>query len=544
MPLLSGAEAILKSLELHGVETIFGLPGGQLDHFFDAIYQTQGRIRLIHSRHEQGAAYMAYGYARSTGKVGCYTVVPGPGVLNTTAALCTAYACNAPVLCITGQIPSQGIGTGRGYLHEIPDQLGVMKKLTKWASRIEKPDQTPELVQQAFSQLLNGRSRPVELEMAMDVMGQKQEVELLNPENVEAPEPDPDLIEEASKILGKAKNPLIVVGGGAQDASEEVLRIAELLQAPVTFFRNGKGVLDDRHYLSQSFPQGNRLWIDADVVLAIGTRLKYQQMYWGLDDELKILRIDIDPEEINRIASPAVGIVADAKKALSMLIPATEKNKLQRNSRKKELTNLKTEFTHLFEQKIGPQYQYLKVIREELPEDGIFVDEVTQVGFASWYAFPTYKSRHFISAGYQGTLGYGFATSLGVQAANPGKKVISISGDGGFLFNLQEMSTAVQYQLNVVAIVFNDGKYANVQRQQKEWFEGHIIASDLHNPDFVKLAESFGMFSTRVHSPIELKGVLKTALKSDQPALIEVKLDKDFPTPWPFILSSHSRESK
>ena len=147
MPLLSGAEALLKSLELHGVETIFGLPGGQLDHFFDAIYQTQGRIRLIHSRHEQGAAYMAYGYARSTGKVGCYTVVPGPGVLNTTAALCTAYACNAPVLCITGQIPSQGIGTGRGYLHEIPDQLGVMKKLTKWASRIEKPDQTPELVQ-------------------------------------------------------------------------------------------------------------------------------------------------------------------------------------------------------------------------------------------------------------------------------------------------------------------------------------------------------------------------------------------------------------
>jgi len=543
MSWLSGAEAIVKSLELHGVDTIFGLPGGQLDHLFDAVYKTDGKIRLIHSRHEQGSAYMAYGYARSTGKVGSYSVVPGPGVLNTTAALCTAYACNSPVLCITGQIPSHGIGSGRGFLHEIPDQLGIMKKLTKWASRIEQPDQAPKLVQEAFRQLQNGRPRPVELEMAMDVMALEQEVELLKPEKISVPDPDLDLIEEASKILGKAETPLIVVGGGAQEASEEVMQLAELVQAPVTFFRNGKGVLDDRHYLSQSFPQGHRLWRDADVVLAIGTRLKYQQMYWGLDSELTILRIDIDPEEIDRIASPKIGIVGDAKKALIKLIPATERNNRKRVSRRDELINLKQGFSRSYQEQIGPQYEYLKVIRQELPEDGFFVDEVTQVGFASWYAFPAFKSRHFVSAGYQGTLGYGFATSLGVQAANPGKKVISISGDGGFLFNLQELSTAVQYHLNVVVIVFNDGKFTNVQRQQKEWFEGHIIASDLFNPDFVKLAESFGIYSKRVNSPKELQPVLQRALSIDQPALIEVKLTEELPTPWPFILSPRSRKS-
>ena len=541
MPSLTGAEAIVKSLQQNGVDTIFGLPGGQLDHLFDAIYKTEGKIKLIHSRHEQGAAYMAFGYARSTGRLGVYTVVPGPGLLNTTAALCTAYACNAPVLCLTGQIPSAGIGTGRGYLHEIPDQLGLIQKLTKWAARIDHPTQAPDLVREAFKQLQTGRPRPVELEMAMDVMGQQGEVALLPPESHVGLAPDSEQIEQAAKQLGVAKRPMIVVGSGAQDASKEVLRLAEILQAPVTFFRSGKGVIDDRHYLSQSFPAGHRLWADADVVLAIGTRLKYQQMYWGLDQNLKIVRIDIDPTEINRISTPEIGIVADARIALQALLSALDRHNSPRTSRKQELTNLKAEFQATFEEKIAPQMGYLRVIREELPEDGFFVDEVTQVGFASWYAFPTYHPRHFISAGYQGTLGYGYATALGVQAAHPDKKVVAIAGDGGFLFNVQELATAVQYGLGVVVIVFNDNKFGNVQRQQKEWFGGRVIASDLHNPDFVQLAESFGLTGYRVRTPDELRPVLRGALANSGPALIEVVLTEDMPTPWPFILTPRAR---
>ena len=538
---MNGAEAIVKSLQQYGVDSVFGLPGGQLDHLFDAIYKTDGKLKLIHSRHEQGAAYMAYGYARSTGRVGTYIVVPGPGLLNTTAALCTAYACNTPVLCLTGQIPSAGIGTGRGYLHEIPDQLGLIQKLTKWAARIEHPTQAPDRVREAFKQLQTGRPRPVELEMAMDVMGQQGEVALLPPESHVGLAPDSEQIEQAAKQLGVAKRPMIVVGSGAQDASKEVLRLAEILQAPVTFFRSGKGVIDDRHYLSQSFPAGHRLWADADVVLAIGTRLKYQQMYWGLDQNLKIVRIDIDPTEINRISTPEIGIVADARIALQALLSALDRHNSPRTSRKQELTNLKTEFQAAFEEKIAPQMGYLRVIREELPEDGFFVDEVTQVGFASWYAFPTYHPRHFISAGYQGTLGYGYATALGVQAAHPDKKVVAIAGDGGFLFNVQELATAVQYGLGVVVIVFNDNKFGNVQRQQKEWFGGRVIASDLHNPDFVQLAESFGLTGYRVRTPDELRPVLRGALANSGPALIEVVLTEDMPTPWPFILTPRAR---
>jgi len=541
MPSLTGAEAIVKSLQQNGVDTIFGLPGGQLDHLFDAIYKTEGKIKLIHSRHEQGAAYMAFGYARSTGQLGTYTVVPGPGLLNTTAALCTAYACNTPVLCLTGQIPSGGIGTGRGYLHEIPDQLGLIQKLTKWAARIEHPTQAPDRVREALKQLQTGRPRPVELEMAMDMMGEQSEVSLLPPESHTALAPDSGQIELAAKQLCLAKRPMFVVGGGAQHASSEVLQLAEMLQAPVTFFRSGKGVIDERHYLSQSFPAGHRLWTDADVVLAIGTRLKYQQMYWGLDKNLKILRIDIDPIEMNRISTPEIGIVADARIALEALLTAVESHNIPRPSRREELNYLKTEFQEAFEDKIAPQMGYLRVIRDELPEDGFFVDEVTQVGFASWYAFPTYHPRHFISAGYQGTLGYGYATALGVQAAHPDKKVISIAGDGGFMFNVQELATAVQFRLGVVVIIFNDSKFGNVQRQQKEWFGGRIIASNLLNPDFVQLAESFGLAGYRVRSPDELRPVLQRALADSEPALIEVVLTEDMPSPWPFILTPRAR---
>lgn len=537
---MTGAQALIKSLRQYGVDTIFGLPGGQLDHLFDAMYAEGDALKVIHTRHEQGAAYMAYGYARSSGREGVYTVVPGPGVLNTTAALCTAYACNTPVLCLAGQVPSTGIGSGRGYLHEIPDQLGVLRKLTKWAERIEHPIQAPNHVREAFKQLKTGRPRPVELEMAMDVMGQTAEVSLLEAiTNYEPLPPDPELLENAAQLLGKAKQPMIVIGGGAVVAGNVLLQLAEALQAPVVSFRNGRGVISDRHYLSQSFPAGHRLWAKADVVLAVGTRLKFQQMYWGLDEALQIIRIDIDPTEIKRIAEPTVGLVADAKVALEQLIPVVEKYNHCRKSRQEELLTLKAQLAKEFEQ-VGPQMAFLKVIREELPEDGYFVDEITQVGFVSWYGFPVYAPRHLISAGYQGTLGYGFATALGVKVAHPDKKVVSIAGDGGFLFNVQELATAVQHQIDLVTIVFNNHQYGNVQRQQKEWFEGRIIASDLHNPDFVKLAESFGAAGYRVHSAEQLKRVLGGAFNQKGPSVIEVEVG-DMPTPWKFIMHPQAR---
>ena len=542
MTRMTGAEAIVKSLLPYGIDTIFGLPGGQLDHLFDAMFKERTLLRVIHSRHEQGAAYMAYGYTQSTGRVGTYTVVPGPGLLNSTAALCTAHANNARVLCISGQLHATGIDSGYGHLHEIHDQLGLIRHLTKWAERIDHATQAPDRIREAMKQLQSGRPQPVEIEMPMDVMGADAEVVLMDAITEHPPPPiDADRVAQAAKILGTAKRPLIVVGSGALAAGTELLAVAEKLQAPVVANRKGLGTIDARHYLSQNQPAGHRLWGQADAVLGVGTRL-LQLTQWGIDADLKTVRIDIDPVEITRIATPDVGIIGDAATVLTALHDALDKHNSARPSREGELAELKGDFDRQFREQVPVQMAYLDVIRDLLPEDGFFVDEVTQVGFVSWYGFPVYHPRHFVTAGHQGTLGYGYATALGVAVANPGKKVVQISGDGGFMFNVQELSTAVQNELNVVTVIFNDQKFTNVQRQQDEWFDGRRICSDLHNPDFVRLAESFGATGLHADSPATLRTTMERALNIDGPVIIEVPVAERMPSPWKYIMLAQNRE--
>ncbi len=338
MTVMTGAEAIIKSLRLNGVDTVFGLPGGQLDFLFDAMYKEGGGIRLIHSRHEQGCAYMAYGYARSTGKVGTYCVVPGPGLLNSSAALCTASANYAPVLCISGQIPSGAIGKGYGDLHEIDDQLGMIRHITKWAARIDHPSLAPDTIREAFRQLTTGSPRPVEVEMPMDIMGLQAKVELLPAVHAyPLPPVDENLIETAVTLLRTAKKPLIYVGSGAMEAAAEVLQVAEALQAPVVSFRAGKGIVSDEHYLSANFPMGHALWGEADVVLAIGTRLHWPLVMWGKDEDLKLIRVDIDPVQLERICKPELGIVGDSAAVLAAIGAGLAKAGHRAPSREREL---------------------------------------------------------------------------------------------------------------------------------------------------------------------------------------------------------------
>jgi acetolactate synthase-1/2/3 large subunit len=535
MAMMSGADAILQQMLLNDVDTIFGLPGGQLDHFFDSMYRNAGRLRFVGSRHEQGAGYMAFGFARSTGKPGVYTVVPGPGVLNSTAALCSAYATNAPVLCLTGQIPSAAIGRGIGYLHELPDQLATMRSLTRWAERIMRPEDAPALVNEAFARLGSGRRGPVSLEMPMDIMGRQAEVALLGRAGMRpAPEIDTDRVDQAAGLLAAARRPMIVIGGGAADASEELLDLATALQAPVVSFRGGRGVISDRHYLSQIFPAGYELWKTADVVLGIGSRMEQQLLYWQTTPSMRIIRVDIDAAEFERIEAPAVAIHGDARAAITALAAALRKRTQRRPSREEELTSLKARIASDI-QSVQPQMSYLEAIRRALPEDGYFVDEITQVGYTSWFGFPVYEPRHHVNCGYQGTLGYGYATALGVKVAHPDKPVVNIAGDGGFLFTSNELATAAQYGIGLVTVLFNNNKFQNVQRQQREWFGGRVIGSDLRNPDFVRYGESFGVRSLRVDGPEKLQAAIKSALDLDAPVLIEVPCG-DMASPWPHII--------
>ena len=534
MPRMTGAEAVVRSLLANGIQTIFALPGVQNDPLFNSLFDAGDAVNVIHSRHEQGAAYMALGYALAGGGMGCYAVVPGPGFLNTTAALSTAYATNAKVLCLTGQIASHAIGRGYGLLHEIPDQLGVMRSLTKWAERIESPQEAGGKVAEAIRQMHTGRPRPVGLEMAMDVMAAEAELHLPEAQTgFERPPVDGDAVREAAKLLGNAKAPLIFVGGGAMDAQEEIAAVAELLQAPVIANRMGRGVLSSRHYLSHTMPVGHRLWAGADAVLAVGTRMQVPSMSWGLDG-LPIVCVDIDPEEHSRHAPPAVGIAADCRDALAALIPELGRHNRKRVNREQELNTLKAE-TEAWFSGLEPQISFLRVIREELPDDGIFIDELTQVGYVSRITLPVYRPRTFISTGYQGTLGWGMAAAVGAKVACPDKPVLAVSGDGGFMFNVQELATAVQQGINVVMLVFNDGAYGNVKRIQKEDYGGKVIASELRNPDFVKLAESFGAQGLRATNPEELRAAIRKGFAATGPTIVEVPVG-EMPNPWPYIV--------
>ena len=545
MAKMKGGRAIMDSVLDYGIDTIFGIPGGQTYELFDALYAKGDDINLITTRSEQGAAYMAFGYARSSGKVGVYTVVPGPGVLNSGAALTTAYAGNEPVLCLTGQVPSNGIGRGVGYLHDVPDQLGILERMTKWATRIDHPSHAPGAVREAFRQLTTGRRRPVSLEMALDVMSEDAEVEMLepitHPETVVA---DPALIEQAAELLANAKKPMILVGTGAINACDEIRQLAELLQAPVVSQRGGRGVLSDRHYLAHTFPAGHRMWPEVDVAIAIGTRFKYPRMHWGTDVNLKTIHIDIDPTEIGRISKPDVGIIADAAPAVASLLSSlAAQNVQQRPSRQQKLEAFQQEMRQLYSDNVQPQMSILTVIRDALSEDGILVDEITQVGYTSWYGYPVYAPRTLITSGYAGNLGYGLPTAIGVKVANPDKRVISISGDGGFLFHCGELATAVRYQLNMVIIVFSDGAYGNVARAQTKRYDGRVIGTDLTNPDFAAMARSFGATGYTVDSVAELEEKIQMGFEQEGPVVIEMPLTKtDFP--WKYLLLGENRSNR
>lgn len=540
---MTGGDAIVEGLKAQGVDTVFGLPGAQMYPFFDALARSADTIRTIGARHEQTCGYMAFGAARSTGKAAVYSVVPGPGMLNTTAALATAWGTCTPMLCVTGQVPTPYIGKGRGHLHEIPDQLGTLRSLVKWAERIERPADAPELVAEAFRQMQIGRPGPVALEMAWDVMASSEEVPVAKAAQHAAPRiPDRDAMSRAIDLIRNAKRPMIMTGSGAQDASAEIAALAERLGAPVSAFRGGRGVVDEAGPYGLSSYAAFKYFAECDLLIGIGSRLEMPYMRWqpgmGLVPSPEappyLIRIDVDPAEMDRFP-PHAPLVGDAAATVSALLSALTEAGHQPADNRAAIETARSAADREA-QVVQPQMEYLGVIRKELPPDGFLVEELCQVGFTSYFGYPVHTPRTYVSTGFQGTLGYGFPTALGVKAANPGKPVVSVTGDGGLLFAVQELATAKQYGIGLVTLVFNNEAYGNVRRDQQERFGNRLIGADLVNPDFPALAKAFGIHGARVHMPAELGPVLAEALRKNEPALIEVVTPRGSEvSPWRFI---------
>jgi acetolactate synthase-1/2/3 large subunit len=522
---MTGGEALVRSLYNEGVRVVFGLPGVQLYGVMAAL-RNEPRIRFITTRHEQATTFMADGYARAGGGIGTALVVPGPGLLNAMSGLSTAYSASSPVLVLAGQVPRDSIGKDIGLLHEVNDQLDCIAPVTKWRRRVLQVADVPAAVREAARQLRSGRPRPVEIEMPPETMEDEGLVELLPPAEIARAAAPASEIDRAAELLLAAHAPLIYAGGGVHlsGAHDALAAVAEHLQAGVAQTAEGKGAVSDHHALSL----GAAFWRDsplrahiheADVVLAVGSRLALVSFKPGT----RLIQIDADEREIGRNHRDTLGLHGDARATLEALLERLRAAAGPRPSRKAEHEALRARIAA--DNVMEPNASILRSLRAGTPENAILVAGMTQIGYYSRPFWPVYEPRTYLTSSYSGNLGYAYPVALGAKVARPDRPVVSVSGDGGFLFNAQELSTAVRYGIGVVAVVFNDGSYGNVARDLDESWGGQYGA-ELANPDFTKLADAYGVSGARAKEPTEVGRLVREAIERDRPALIEVPVGR------------------
>ena len=525
LPKMTAGQALIQSLYREGIRVIFGVPGVQMYHATDPIIDQPG-MRFITVRHEQATAYMADGFTRAGGGIGMAMVVPGPGLLNASAAIGTAFAASSPILVLSGQIQKDLIGVDRGILHEVNDQIDTIRPITKAAYRIMEANEVPAVVHEAFRQLKTGRPRPVEIEIPPETLGEVADIDLLEPGDYQRLPADTQDVQLAADEIIASNNPLIWAGGGifSSEASNSLLNLAEFLQSPVMTTHEGKGAIPDSHYLSIGTLKSRSddwrpMLKEYDLVIAVGTRFATAD----LEESQRVIQIDIDPQELGRNHRNTLGITGDAKGTLELLKNELEERTAPRPNRRNELEKIRTERFGP-DLRIEPLDSYMRAIREAIPGDGILVAGMTQMGYYSRLFYSVEQPNTYLNSSYFGNLGFAWPTALGAKVAQPEKVVVCISGDGGFLFNSQELATAVQYGINAIVIVFNDNAFGNVMRDQEQRFNGRIVGAELHNPDFVKLAEAYGAIGVKVSDPDQLKIAITNAINADLPTLIEVPM--------------------
>ncbi|MEE8413575.1 MAG: thiamine pyrophosphate-dependent enzyme [Dehalococcoidales bacterium] len=535
---MTGAEVLVNSLVQKGADVIFGIPGIQIMELVDTVSRTE-EIRWISPRHEQTTAYMAFGYSRTTGKTGVAMVVPGPGALNASAAIGTAYAASTPLLLIAGQINRNGLYKNRGVLHEVTEQLDVFRPITKFCHRAMKTEELPELLEKAFFETESGRPRPVEIEIPWDLWKEKADIELKTEKREPAQTLDVKQIMQAAGLLANAHHPVIWAGGGVitSDASTELTSLAEKIKAPVVMTPEGKGAISGNNILDGGVANfaSNPILREADVLLCVGSRFVMGPMSSGVPSGTKVIQIDADTEELGRNHKPEIGIIADAREALSSILDELKEsgNSLWDGN---AINAIKDKIRSKQREVIPIQMDIIQDIRDALPGESILIPGVTNLGYWLPALYPVLKPRTFLTSSYFGTLGYAFPTALGAKIGNPDKPVVAVCGDGGFLFASGELATAVQEGINVIVIVFVDNAYGACLSFQRRDYDNRAEGTRLKNPDFAALANSYGAKGVKLAHHSELKAALQAALNENTPVLIEVP-QPDLPFPWEVSLA-------
>jgi len=548
---MSGAQAVIHTLEREGVEVLFGLPGSHTLSIYDALLDSTS-IRHVAARHEQGAAFMADGYAYASGKIGVCLLTPGPGAANAMTPLIESYVSCLPILVIIGQIPSQIVDSGKGGIHEVKNHRQMMESVSCWYRRVSAFEEIPGAIRNAFTYLYTSRPGPAILEIPNNFLEARGECEIPELPSRSRITPDPKQLARAANLLKSARFPLMFAGGGVihSGAFSQIRELCERLRIPVVTSSQGKGGLPEDHPLSLGCTNGvnpfrgsptkspfyERFLCKIDVLLSVGTQ--YDQTTsdgWRFPIPSTHIQIDLDPSQIGKNFSVSEGIVGDAAQVLQGILGCLGDLRASvRPELEEEIAAVKREVQVLLRQRSTVELNVLAEIRQVLSRDAIVSNDMTQITYWAGRYFPVYLPRTFFFPYGSTTLGSGLPAAIGAKVACPGRQVVALCGDGGFLFNCQELATLARQKLPVVVVVFNDNSYGVLKEFQQERF-GRVTEADLLNPDFVKLAEAFGIKGVRVEKLGDLSQALDEALGLGEPVLVEAPA-AGFTAPWMSIV--------
>jgi acetolactate synthase-1/2/3 large subunit len=534
---IRGGDAVVRALKANGIDVVFGIPGVHTLAIYDALIEDPSLTHIL-ARHEQGAGYMADGYARATGKPGVALIVTGPGLTNVSTAVGQAYADSAPVFVIATNQERRHLDQMVGNLHEMTDQLAFMRPITKWSRRAMEAGDLPEMVAQALEALAAGRPRPVHLEIPLDLLAEQIEPPEVRIASTPVSAPNDADITTAANLIAASGRVVILAGGGAStdEVAPLLTELAGELGAPVVTSVTGKGAIASDHpYCAGAFgyrwsadnPTSN-LFKASDLVIAVGTGLGVRTTGEGsMPLPSKLIHIDIDPAEhtVGRYER-TVSIVADAAAALDALLVRIRAGQRPKGRwSEEEVRAVRDRLLAPADERAARYVPYVQALRDGMDRDAILVNDMTMLAYEAVRYFPVYEPRsYFFPRGF-GTLGSAMPTALGAKVGCPQKQVVSIAGDGGFQFTMEELGAAVHHRIPVQIVIFNDGTHTAVKAAQQRTYPGRFIAVDLVNPDYIKIADAYGMKSHRATSPEDLALTLRDTRSFDEPVLIDVPVD-------------------
>jgi len=528
LPKISGGEAIVAALEANGAKAVFGIPGVHNLSIYDALIDSS--LEHYVTRHEQGAGFMADGYARATGKPGVCLPITGPGITNMSTAIAQAFSDSSPLVVISSQIDANLCDQRKGTLHELKDQLALTGQLTEWNARALTPKQCADEVFKAYAWLAVRRGRPVHIEIPLDVLAAKDDVSLPASDAPLYPplRPDEEEIEKAAALIARSRTPVIYAGGGAlaSGAGDALLRLSDALGAPIILTCQGKGAVPEDHpaVLGNNLqdPLVQKFLEKCDLTVAIGTHFgAHNTSNWKTRLPGPIIHMDVDRDEFQRNYPAAATVWSDAKLGIEALLQALPGHGT--SGLLDEVPRVKAQVCESFAKGNAWEVEYTGIIRNALGRDGILVCDMTALCYPATRCYPVYEPHTFMFPRGLGTLGFALPAAMGARVGRKDRKVVAIAGDGGFMFTCQELAIAAQYNLGVVLVLVNSSSYHVVKRNQIRVFgEKRTIDVDLKNPDFGKMADSFGVWYRRAPNAQDFQRGLDEALKHDGPAMIEI----------------------